>query len=516
VILARVVFSLPESGTLINPHRSSEASVMQANMHSPTSAGLAGADTGDMFVPRLDWHELAESGHFVQFYETDHFLLHALSDFIGTGLRAGEAAIVVATPDHCASLAEQLQAAGLDVRSAQESGQYVVLDAAELLTRFMVDGMPEPARFAKLFGGLVTQAALGGRPVRVFGEMVALLWAEGNHAGTVRLEELWNGLRETHPFILFCAYPITGLDGDPLAPPFSDVCLAHAHLIPAESYTALPGADERARAIIGLQQKARLLEQELATRAQSLAREQAARAEAEHANRLKDEFLATVSHELRTPLTTIIAWTQRLRKSAPSEATLARGLELIERNAKAQARLVEDILDVSQVITGKLQLDVGPVDAIAVISAAVDMVQPAADSKGIQLAMMLDPAARRIAGDATRLQQVLWNLLSNAIKFTPPGGRVEVRLERASADVEISVSDTGEGIVAEALPFIFDHFRQADSTSTRRHGGLGLGLAIVRHLVALHGGTIRAESAGAGQGATFTLCLPRTAEPAPA
>jgi signal transduction histidine kinase len=491
--------------------------LIQANVHSPTSAGLAAADTGEIVMPRIDWHAVAESGHFAQFYETDHFLLHALGDFIGTGLRAGEAAIVVATPEHRASLAEQLQVAGLDVRTAQESGQYFVLDAAELLTRFMVDGMPEPDRFAKLFGGLVTQAATGGRPVRVFGEMVALLWAEGNHAGTVRLEELWNGLRETHPFILFCAYPITGLDGDALAQPFSDVCLAHAQLIPAESYTALPGPDERARAIIGLQQKARLLEQELAARAQSLAREQAARAEAEHANRLKDEFLATVSHELRTPLTTIIAWAQRLRKGAHGEATLARGLEVIERNAKAQAQLVEDILDVSQVITGKLRLTIAPVDAITVISAAVDAVQWAADAKGIQLAMTLDPAARRLAGDATRLQQVLWNLLSNAVKFTPPGGRVEVRLERAGADVAISVSDTGEGIAAEALPFIFDHFRQADSTSTRRHGGLGLGLAIVRHLVELHGGTVRAESAGDGQGATFTVCLPATqaADPVP-
>jgi signal transduction histidine kinase len=467
-------------------------------------------------MPRLDWSALTESGHFAQFYEIDKFLLQALGDFIGTGLRAGEAAIVVATPEHRAGLADLLQGSGLDLDAAQATGQYVALDAAELLSQFVVDGMPEPGRFAEIFGGLVGQAATSGRPVRVFGEMVALLWAAGNYAGTVQLEALWNGLRETHPFVLFCAYPITGLDGEALAQPFSDVCLAHAHLIPAESYTALPGPDERTRAIIGLQQKARLLEQELAARAQSLARERTARAEAEHANRLKDEFLATVSHELRTPLTTIIAWAQRLRKGNHGEATLARGLEVIERNAKAQARLVEDILDVSQVITGKLRLDSGPVDAIAVISAAIDAVQGAADAKGIQLAMTLDPAARRIAGDAHRLQQILWNLLSNALKFTPPGGRVEVRLERAGADVEISVSDTGEGIAPEALPFIFDHFRQADSTSTRRHGGLGLGLAIVRHLVELHGGTVRAESAGAGQGATFTIRLPaaQAADPA--
>jgi signal transduction histidine kinase len=461
-----------------------------------------------MLAPHIDWATLTEAGHFAQFYETDDFLLHGLREFIGAGLRAGDAALVVATPEHRAGLADRLQAAGHDLDAAQATGQYLAVDAAEILTRFVVNGMPDPDRFAEIFGGMVAQAAAGGRAVRVFGEMVALLWAEGSYAGTVRLEELWNGLRAAHPFVLFCAYPITGLDGDAHAQPFSDVCRAHAHLIPAESYSGLPGPDERAQAIIGLQQKARLLEQELAARAESLAREQTARVEAEHANRLKDDFLATVSHELRTPLTTIIAWAQRLRKGDPSVATLARGLEVIERNAKAQAQLVEDILDVSQVITGKLRLDSGPVDVITVISAAVGATQAAADARGIQITLTLDPAARRLSGDARRLQQVLWNLLSNAIKFTPPGGQVAVRLQRAGVDVEISVSDTGEGIALDVLPFIFDHFRQADSTSTRRHGGLGLGLAIVRHLVELHGGTVRAESAGAGQGATFTVRLP--------
>src|SRR5690242_5161724 len=222
-------------------------------MHAASIPGLAAAGTGEMLVQGIDWSALAESGHFAQFYETDHFLLHALGDFIGTGLRAEEAAIVVATPEHRANLDDSLQASGLDVSAARAAGQYMVLDAADLLTQFMVDGMPAPERFATIVGDIMTQAATGGRPVRVFGEMVALLWAEGNHAGTVRLEELWNGLRETHPFILFCAYPITALDGEGSGQAFGDVCLAHAHLIPAESYTALPGPDERARAIIELQ-----------------------------------------------------------------------------------------------------------------------------------------------------------------------------------------------------------------------------------------------------------------------
>ena len=197
-----------------------------------------------------------------------------------------------------------------------------------------------------------------------------------------------------------------------------------------------------------------------------------------------------------------------LRRGGLDQARMARALEVIERQATSQAQLVEDILDVSRVITGKLRLNIEPVDAASVINAAIDSVQLAADAKNIQLQVTLDPSARHISGDPGRLQQIVWNLLSNAVKFTPAGGRVEVRLERAGSDVQISVSDTGEGISADFLPFIFDRFRQADGTSTRRHGGLGLGLAIVRHLVELHGGSVHAASPGTGCGATFTIRLP--------
>jgi CheY-like chemotaxis protein/two-component sensor histidine kinase len=193
------------------------------------------------------------------------------------------------------------------------------------------------------------------------------------------------------------------------------------------------------------------------------------------------------------------------------EATVTRAIETIERNAKSQAQLVEDILDVSRVITGKLRLNIGAVDVASVINAAIDCVQLAAESKGIGLEVTLDPSARRVSGDANRLQQVVWNLLSNAIKFTPSGGSVFIRLEREGSEALIRVRDTGEGIPHEFLPYLFDRFRQADGTSTRQHGGLGLGLAIVRHLVELHGGTVQAESAGEGSGATFIVRLPLAA-----
>ncbi|MCA1816918.1 MAG: MEDS domain-containing protein [Acidobacteria bacterium] len=243
-------------------------------------------------------------------------------------------------------------------------------------------------------------------------------------------------------------------------------------------------------------------------RARLLESERLARAEAEAASRLKDEFLATVSHELRTPLNAIMGWSHMLGAGGLDAATRARAVETIERNAQAQAQLIEDILDVSRVITGKLSLDIAPVDVASVINAAVDSVQLAADAKGIQLEVSLDRSARNVAGDAARLRQVVWNLVSNAIKFTPASGRVRVGLEHAGAHARLTVSDTGCGIAPEFLPHVFDRFRQADGTSTRRHGGLGLGLAIVRHLVELHGGTVAAQSGGEGRGATFTVTLP--------
>lgn len=236
-------------------------------------------------------------------------------------------------------------------------------------------------------------------------------------------------------------------------------------------------------------------------------REQAARIEAEAANRMKDEFLATLSHELRTPLNSVLGWARLLRTRSFDEATIARALETIERNAQAQAQMIEDILDVSRIIRGKLQLNLRPITLIPVIEAAIEAVRPAAEAKSLQLESCLDPSLERVIGDPDRLQQIVWNLLTNAIKFTPEEGTIEVRSFQVGSRVHIQVKDTGIGIQAEFIPFVFDRFRQADSTTTRSHGGLGLGLAIVRHLVELHHGKIYVESEGEGKGATFTVEL---------
>jgi PAS domain S-box-containing protein len=236
--------------------------------------------------------------------------------------------------------------------------------------------------------------------------------------------------------------------------------------------------------------------------------ERRSRAEAESANRTKDEFLATLSHELRTPLTAMLGWTRLLRTSNLDEATAEHALATVERNARAQAQLIEDLLDVSRIVTGKLRLETHPVELVSIIETAVEAIRPAAEAKSIRLDTELDPLVGYVSGDPARLQQVIWNLVANAVKFTGKGGRITIGLERADSHVELSVKDTGEGIKAEFLPFVFDRFRQADGSTTRVHGGLGLGLAIVRHLVELHGGTVKAESEGHGHGASFTVILP--------
>lgn len=252
-----------------------------------------------------------------------------------------------------------------------------------------------------------------------------------------------------------------------------------------------------------------------------LIREQEARQQAEAANRMKDEFLATLSHELRTPLNSMLGWARLLRTRKFDEHTTARALETIERNAKAQAQLIEDILDVSRITQGKLRLNMRSVNLAAVIEAVIDAVRPAADAKSIELKSLFDevnavPSSLQknvdsstfsVLGDPDRLQQIIWNLLSNALKFTPAGGKVEVRLERVNSHTHIRVSDTGIGINKDFLPYVFERFRQADSATTRSEGGLGLGLAIVRHLVELHGGSVHVDSDGEGQGATFTVKL---------
>ena len=294
------------------------------------------------------------------------------------------------------------------------------------------------------------------------------------------------------PVASYLAVPVVSRSGEVLG----GLCLGHAEpgIFSARDERIIEGL--AAQAAVAMD-NARLFD--------SVQRE---RAKAEDASRLKDEFLAVVSHELRTPLSSILGWANLLRTTTLDAATAARALETIERNVKSQAQIVNDLLDVSRIVSSKLRLDVRAIDLVPVIEAAVDAVLPAVQAKAIEFQLRLGPETGPVPGDPDRLQQIIWNLLTNAVKFTPRGGRVEVRLERVDSHIAIVISDTGQGIKADFLPYVFERFRQADSSSTRQYGGLGLGLSIVRHLVEMHGGTVRAESAGPGQGTTFTVELP--------
>ena len=283
---------------------------------------------------------------------------------------------------------------------------------------------------------------------------------------------------------------------------------AHGHVVGASKIAR--DITERRRSEAALLEAQKLADAADVDRQRLLESERAARSEAERASRMKDEFLATLSHELRTPLNAVLGWATALRaRNSPTEE-LEQGLEAIERNARVQAQIIEDLLDMSRIISGKVRLDVQRLDLPNVLTEAINTVRAAASAKGVRLQTIIDPLNAPVTGDPNRLQQVFWNILSNAIKFTPKGGRIQVLLERVDSHVEVSIIDTGEGISPEFLPYIFNRFQQADASTTRRHGGLGLGLAIVKELVELHGGSVRAKSGGIGKGATFIVNLPLT------
>jgi PAS domain S-box-containing protein len=721
-------------------------------------------------APRGTASDAPHGEHRVQFYEDHAYLCERVAEFACAGLGAGDPVVLIATQDHQRAFREHLSRRSFDVARAISAGDLVLLDAGATLLKFMRGDAPDPALFKKHVGSIVrtARASHAERPVRAYGEMVDLLWKQGNTRAAIQLEELWNELATVEQFSLLCGYALDNFSSAEHAAGFQHVCNLHSHVEPSEQLFAISDEDARHRQVAMLEQRARALDAEVKRREQverelrrreeelrdfiengiegmhrvgpdgtilfannaelellgytreeylgrqirefhvdepvidallqRLARGEAARdyearlrckdgsikhvlinsnvyfrdgefvhtrcftrditdrkrieeaarraeavaqeerqklsdlfmqspalivmlrgdehvfefvnavaeelltganalgkrlldlfphfpaerlaiidhvftsgeryvleaspslrtwqgdddsserffnmvyepyrhadgsiagvmafgfevtgqihaqrrveaiaCELENANRTKDEFLATVSHELRTPLNAILGWVRMLRVGGLAPEKKERALETIERNANAQAQLIEDLLDVSRIISGKMRLDVGAVDVAMVIDNALEAVRPAAQAKGVLLQHTPDAAAGPVLGDAHRLQQVVWNLLTNAVKFTPSGGAVEVAVHQRQAFVEIVVGDNGQGIALEFLPSVFERFRQADGTTTRKYGGLGLGLAIVRHLVELHGGAVKVESRGPGLGATFTVCLP--------
>ena len=516
------------------------------------------------------------NGHIVQFYEKESFLSGVVADFIGDGLTDGQPAVVIATAAHRRAFMQELAARGVAAE-----GRVVLLDAEETLALFMADGEPDAHRFRAAVGGVLMPQ------MRAYGEMVDVLWRDGNGDAAIRLEELWNDVIEERKIVLLCAYPISNFRKHSDRERFEKICRNHTDVRPAESVMG-PAAvallqqqaaalnDERAFLLKAAEVLHRSLDYETRLREleglivpqlaewcaidivredgtcdrfgdavadeqmvvpmkvgdrtigaitvpanadltlmTELARRGAVAIEnsrlfrlAQEANRAKDAFLATLAHELRTPLTAILGWARMLRLGPLSEETMATALETIEHSAKTQAALIDDILDISKVVTGKIALEMAPVDLATAVDSAIETVRLAAAAKRVRVHFTRPEEPAIVTGDAMRLQQIAWNLLSNAIKFSPIESEIHVEVRRNCANAHLVVRDHGVGIRRDFLPHVFEAFRQAEAAATRTYGGLGLGLAIVKSFTELHGGSVQAESAGEGAGAVFTVALP--------
>jgi signal transduction histidine kinase len=440
--------------------------------------------------------------HIVQFYETDRSLLDAVATYCADAILADGVALVVATAEHRAGIAERLRVRGLlDADGNHDS--YLSLDAAETLSQFMVDDDVNAARFTEVIGGIISRAAKNGRQLRVFGEMVALLVADCQPAAAIRLEELWNDLLADprYGFTLFCAYAMDQFGGEAHQAYFSDICAAHSQVVPAESYTALPTPHDRLRAIAELQQKAESLETEITERQRAeellrsaLAAEHHARLEAETALRVRDEFLTIAAHELRNPLACLSLHAQvAMRRLGHDEhldpARTEHSLQSISAQANRLSRLLDRLLDVSRLEADHLTLQRRPTDLTALMEQVVTSTRAWSDRHPIVLEM---PASLEAWVDPLRLEQVLANLLDNALKHSPCGAPIVVTLSLPTpGTVELAVSDRGIGIPTDARDRIFERFFQARSDDATQ--GLGLGLYVSRQIVELHGGQIRAD-----------------------
>jgi signal transduction histidine kinase len=462
--------------------------------------------------------EARASRHVAQFYDSEDFLFDAVDRFVRGGLDAGDGIVLVATRPHLDVLTSRLEAA-VGMREAVASGRALLFDADKTLEQLLVNGVPDADRFDRLIAHAVARCTRGCEAkgegdrtphVRGYGEMVDVLCRTGRHLAAVRLEELWNRAAEAHGLSILCGYAMSGFDG-PNGPHFDEVCAQHDRVVPAESSARAGDVSSYAREIARLKQEVQLLRAEAKQHAEAEASLRAEVRRAEHTSRVRDALLAAVSQELRRPLKTIVSWSSLLRSAQPIDVLEA--AEAIEMSAHAQYQLLDDLSDASRVVGGTMRLRPGPVDLAFVLRASVEGVSQAAMSKEITLEVSVENDPCLAHADAHRIEQVFSNLLSNAIQFTDEGGRVAVALARHGESIEFAVRDDGRGIPASALPHVFDGLRVVGDRPRPRPDGMQLGLAVARHLVELHGGTIDAASEGAGRGSTFRVRLPRRASP---
>lgn len=470
--------------------------------------------------PDTIWPLNTAHQHFVQFYETDEFLLDTLATFVADTLNQGEASIVIATGDHLKGLRPRVRDYGIDIPSVSRSGQLVMLDAEETMQRFMVDDVPDPAKFANTFGQVVGQVAADWPAVRVFGEMVALIAQANDWTSTIELEQLWNDLQLEYEFTLCCAYPVGIFDKPESEVLLDGICDQHSAVFPAESYALLPTPEARMQEIAVLQQKASRLEREVAYRQQveeklrhALESERTAREQAEDALRMRDEFVSVAAHELKTPLTSLLGHSQlvlrgiQAKQPLDSERVLT-AFRSVSRQADKLSRLVSQLLDISRLEGGKLSIERQPVDLAVLVREAADAV----DTRNGKHAILINAPKSLIAEvDALRLEQVLANLLNNAVRYSPDGGAIEISMTTPGPNmIELAIRDHGLGIPEEKRDRIFERFYQAHQGESR--SGIGLGLYISRQIVELHGGQVRAEFPSDG-GTRVVVRLPARATP---
>jgi signal transduction histidine kinase len=446
-------------------------------------------------------------GHLVQYYEKEGFLYDRVTDFMSDGLRGSDAAILIATRAHREGVESRLLGKGVDLPDLTAGGRYHALDAQETLSRFMVNGRLNPERFASTIGPVIRTARSGDRRVLAFGEMVALLWAAGNRDAAIRLEELWNDLARKETFALLCAYPIRSFDDAGYAKPFADINAAHTWVTPAESYS-IAEVDERNRVIAALQQKAAALEAETKQRAVLEGALRGKIDELAEVDRRKDEFLAMLGHELRNPLAPVTTALQIMRIHENEPGRVARSREIVERQIQHMTRLIDDLLDVSRITRGKIELREQPLLLSSVIEHAIESARPLIDERGHRISLDLPSEPVTFLADPARLSQVFANLLNNAAKYTEVGGRIWLRARVDGNELVIGVKDDGPGLTKDLRKHAFELFMQGPQTRGRARGGLGIGLTLVRRLVELHGGTVEALSDGPGSGTEFVVRLP--------